>query len=128
MSELPPATAAVRAYLLEATGLPWSTSVPTSRPAEFGIVAATGGPVVNLAQVAPTFTIQLWAATSARAEQLARDAWAALDAAQEYIAPTIPTVWVAAHTLTLPVDYPDSLSGTPRWVFIYNPTINLIQE
>lgn len=121
MRTLPNVTGALVGFLSTAVGVPFTTQVPAQRPAEFGLVTATGGGVRNLAQASPTFAIELWAGSSARAYELARAAWSALDDADQLSV----EVWVAAASLTLPVDYPDPATKNPRWVFVFSPTINL---
>lgn len=37
-----------------------------------------------------------------------------------------PAVWVAETAATLPIDFPDAVSKSPRWQFVYHPTVNLI--
>lgn len=120
---LPNTTAALVTFLSAAVSVPFATAVPRVRPLEFGVVTATGGGVRNLAQAQPTFSVECWAATSVRAAQMARTAWSALDAADgTFIA---DGVWVGDANLTLPVDFPDALSDTPRWLFVFQPTVNL---
>ena len=121
--KLPPVTEALVSFLSAHVAVPFVTAVPEARPAEFGVVRASGGSPRNAGQVSPRFTVELWAASTVRAERLARDAWDALAGADGTFLSA--SVWVGDTSLTLPVDYPDALSRTPRWLFVYNPTINL---
>ena len=122
---LPPLVAAV-IQAVDGLGVPVSTEVPATRPASFIRVTATGGTERNLTQIDPTFLIECWAASSVAAEALARAAWQVLRAAQS-VTLGDGSAWVARSTLTLPVDYPDARTGSPRFQFLYAPTLNLLE-
>ena len=120
---LPPLVKAV-IEALDGLGVPVATEVPAARPASFIRVLATGGVERNLGQVDPTFLVECWAGSSVAAEALARTAWQTLRAAQGVVLGD-GTAWAAQASLTLPVDYPDARTGSPRFQFLYTPTLNL---
>lgn len=99
-----------------------STSVPASRPSRFVRVIGTGGVELGpfvLSQ--PAALVECWASSSVDACGLASDAWALLRATEGI--EISPGLWVQEPRLTLPVDFPDATSGSPRWQFIFNPVV-----
>ena len=124
-STLPPLVQAV-IQAIDGLGVPVSTEVPPARPSSFIRVTATGGPTRNIVQVDPTFLVECWAASSVAAETLARAAWTVL-ANTRGTSLGDGAAWVAQSVVTLPVDYPDARTGSPRFQFLYQPTLNLLE-
>lgn len=118
-----PIEQAVIAHLRAATGKPASTKVPSTRPAEFFRVTRTGGDRTNLVESRPTVLVESWANADVAAWDNVRAAWAVLDDTPVTDLPL--GVCVMKANLTEPVNYPDSATGSPRYQFIYQPTVVL---
>lgn len=106
---------------LASLGVPVATRVPSPRPARFVRVVGAGG-VDAFAMPRPSVLIECWGHPDNPdgAYDLAVAAWAALrDTECEFLG----GMWVVSVNLTLPVDYPDTQSGSPRWQFIFTPTV-----
>lgn len=119
----PPVGAAVIEFL-GVLGVPVSSQVPNPRPSEFIRVIMQGGSRRNLGEADPVVIVEAWASSSYAAMLLAGRAWSALEGAEWLSA----DVWVAAHSASLPVDFPDPTSEQARWQFTYTPTVNMIME
>lgn len=117
-----PIEQAVVAHLRGLLGIQVGTRVPRERPAEFLVVSRTGGGTVNMVMSRPTVLVESWATDPAVAWENAAAAWAHLGASDET---DLPGIYVADVSLTEPVDYPDSATGTPRYQFIYSPLVSL---
>lgn len=117
-----PIEQAVVKHLRGLLGIQVGTRVPRERPAEFLVVSRTGGGTVNLVQSRPTVLVESWATDVGTAWVNVRDAWSHLNATYET---DLPDVWVSSVSLTEPVNYPDSATGTPRYQFVYQPTVVL---
>ena len=103
-------------------GVPVATQVPGTRPARFIRVVTTGGSeIADYALAQPTALIECWAAKTTDAYELAANAWIALRATEGV--EIGPGLWVQEARVTLPVDFPDTHSGSPRWQFIFNPIV-----
>ena len=106
--------AALVAELSAALGVLVATQVPDSRPVEFVVLVAGGGPEVRqLVLDEGTIHWEAWAPDSVRAQALAagvRDAFEAMSGAQ------VGSLFVADAGSTRPRWFPDGLSGTPRYV------------
>lgn len=107
---------------LAGLGAPIATKVPTPRPPQFIRVLATGGALTDdYALSAPSVLIECWATSSDAAYALAGAAWERLRATVG--AEIGPGLWVQDPRITLPADFPDAQSGSPRWQFIFTPTV-----
>lgn len=94
-------------WLPEATGLPAYAEPPAERPAEFLTVERVGGPTSATLDM-PSLAIQAWAATRARAEEIAADArLMVVGRAAEFI----PGLASATATASYPFPDPDSRSA-----------------
>lgn len=125
---LPPLEQAVVAYLKSATGKPVVTRVPNPRPDSFVRIRRQGGTRVNLVQNAPNLLVEVWGSGNEETVkvhpwELAKQTWEALAQADEVDFPR--GVDVMRVSITELVDYPDEASGTPRYTFIFTPTVNL---
>lgn len=107
---------------LAGLGVPVVTRVLSPRPERFVRVIGVGG-TDGFALSRPRALIECWAHpdTPDAAYDLAVEAWAALrDTDHTEITPGL---WIAEVQLTLPVDYPDTQSGSPRWQFTFSPLV-----
>lgn len=125
MVTLPPVIPALITFLTANTDADVvSVAVPQSRPPKFITVTAAGGNRRNLAQADPLIVVKCWATSSLAAMDLAEAAWSALDATNG--AYLTPEVWVDdIQYLSLPIDQPDTATGSPRWQFNFQPTVSL---
>lgn len=98
---------------------PIKQNVPNPRPPEFLIVRRIGGPRRDLVTDLPTMLIEGWAKTPSRALQITQAARSIL-------------YWftdINGHSLWVdgefggPTNYPDELSGTPRYTSTYSVAI-----
>ena len=118
-----PIEQAVIVHLRAVTGKPASTKVPATRPTEFFRVTRTGGDRINLVESRPTVLVESWADADTNAWANVSAAWAALERTPTTDLPL--SVCVMEARLTEPVNYPDSATGSPRYQFIYQPTVIL---
>lgn len=91
------------------------------------MIELSGGPQRNLVQADPTVLVQVWGSgdtevTKVNPWELTQQVWSALARTDEV---DIDKVEVMRVDLTLPVYYPDEATGTPRYTFVYAPTVNL---
>ena len=99
-----------------------ATKVPPRRPETFIRVLAAGGALTaEYSLAAPSAIVECWAATTDAAYDLASAAWERLRATAG--TELGPGLWIQEARLTLPVDFPDTQSGSPRWQFIFTPTV-----
>lgn len=117
-----PIEQAVVKHLRDLLGIQVGTRVPRERPAEFLVVSRTGGGTANMVMSRPTALVESWATDPAVAWENAAAAWAHLNSSDET---DLPGVWVSSVSLTEPVNFPDSATGTPRYQFIYSPLVSL---
>lgn len=119
---LVPIEQALVTFLATATGYPTSTKIPTSRPARFVRVSRAGGTVRNLSQSDPSVLVECWGATDSDAWAVAKAAWEALQPSRlgGYLT---PAVFVCQAETPEPVFYPDAQTGSPRYQFLYSPTV-----
>lgn len=121
--QLAPVEQSLVAYLREVTGKRFSTRVPADRPDEFGVIARAGGSRRNLVQSDVMIQAQIWGSESVNPWPLTKVAWEALARADEVELPH--GLVVMRLNLTEPVNYPDEATGTPRYVFVFQPTVNI---
>lgn len=108
-------------FLRGALNVHVGTKVPTTRPPAFIRLTRTGGPRRNLIQADGRVLVECWASKDTDAEDLASNAYAALDSLD-----TDPGgLPFMALDLTDPVNFPDTQSGSPRYQFIATITANL---
>ena len=113
------------AYLNGVLDVPVSTRVPSVRPAKFVRLYLVGGTRSNLAQSRSLVFLECWAASETAAFDLAADTWQAIaDADGSFLS---DGVWLAdgESGLSTPVSNDDPESGTPRYTFTANVTVNL---
>lgn len=119
---LAPIEQALVSFLTTATTYPTSTKIPNPRPARFIRVTRTGGTSRNLAQSDPSVLVECWGTTET-------DAWAVAKAVWEALQPTrlgaylSPAVFVCQADVAEPVFYPDAATASPRYQFLYTPTV-----
>lgn len=111
---------ALVAYLATPLGMPVSTRVPEPRPAQFIRVTRAGGAQRNLAQADSRILVECWGTTDALAWDAAERSWALLNVLDH-----TTLIDVGRVTLADPVNYPDSLSGSPRYQYIADLVVNL---
>ena len=108
------------AYLAGPLALPVGTRIPEPRPAQFLRVTRAGGNRRNLVQSNVRLLVECWGATDALAWDACERSWQLMDALE-----STPTMTVARVTLADPVNYPDSLSGSPRYQYLADLIVNL---
>ena len=118
---LPNLEAALVKYLRDEIGVQVGTRVPATRPASFIRLTRTGGAPLDRAQSRPTVLIECWGSDETAAWSLASKAWPLLAGHRDGI--RMGAVEVTTASLTDPVNYPDSATGTPRYQFIYSPIV-----
>lgn len=118
---LPPLEQALVALLKSLTGAQVGTKVPQSRPDRFIRLSRTGGASSNRAQSAPTVLVECWGADEGKAWALCASVLPVLRAHRD--GADLDGVVVCDASVTEPVNYPDSATGTPRYQFIYSPTV-----
>lgn len=111
---------ALVAYLTTPLAMPVGTRIPDPRPAQFIRVTRAGGVKRNLVQSDCRVLVECWGTTDALAWDAAERSWALLNALD-----TTTLMDVARVTLADPVNYPDSLSGSPRYQYIADLVVNL---
>lgn len=99
------------------------TKVPTTRPTTFVRLTRSGGAERNLVQADVQVLVECWGNTDALAWQTTVSTSGALRNLREE--GDLPTMTVMTVTLTEPVNFPDSLSGSPRYQFLANLVTNL---
>lgn len=121
----PDAETAVVTFLDAAmTGCTVATKVPNPRPAGcYGRVTSIGGTGRNLIQADPRLLLEFWDDDEQGAFEAAQMAWALLWSAQDSF--MTPAVYVTQVTSTLPVNFPDQDSKSPRYQFISTLTASL---
>ncbi|HEY4268415.1 MAG TPA: hypothetical protein VGM94_09515 [Galbitalea sp.] len=94
-----------------------ATEVPNPRPTDqrYVRVRVTGGNPANLIQSLPRVLVEVWAPDETTAFNDAQKAWALLWAAQHSF---VDTVWVADVESSLPVNFPDPDTESPRYQFV----------
>lgn len=95
---------ALISWLPDATGLPAYAEVPSQRPQEFLTVERVGGPTETGID-RPAVAIQVWAASRARAEEIALDCRQMM---AERAAECIPQIRSVSCSATHPFPDPDS--------------------
>ena len=127
---LQPAEQGIVSYLRSVTRTSASTRVPHPLPAGgFIVVRRSGGAPRNLVQTDPTMLVEVWGAGSyenVRVDpwNLTKQVWEALARADEEGTLDAHGVDVMRVSLTEPAAYPDESTGTPRYTFIFTPTLN----
>lgn len=114
---------ALVAHLRSVLSMQVGTRVPVTRPDAFVVLSRAGGQTSNLVQSEPRMLIECWGTTDGAAWDLVRDTWAAV--ADTDGRDLTKGVWVAHVELTEPVNYPDEISGSPRYQFLATLTVNL---
>ncbi|MGO1547921.1 hypothetical protein [Microbacterium gubbeenense] len=110
--------AMVRTFLLAHVPVPVHVSVPKTRPAEFIVARRNGGAAGNRVVDFPTVTVDVWAASSVRASELAEAARTAF----LHSSLDMPLVR-GVEELTGPYSVPDPESGTARYRFSVRLTV-----
>lgn len=115
---------ALVAYL-SSVGAPVSTRVPNPRPASFVRVTRTGGFRSNTGQSQPRILIECWGGSDSAAWALVEKTWPLIASSDEpdQIAPGVEVMSV--DDLGEPVNFPDVSSGSPRYQFTAQLTVNL---
>lgn len=123
----PNLVAAVLPYLrtrLTARGrtVPVVNRVPTTRPSAFVRVSPAGGERLSLTKRETRLLVECYDVDDEKAQSLAELTSAELEAATRSQAPMAPGVWVSADqdAFSVPVDFPDPLSSSPRYQFYCN--------
>lgn len=130
---LAPVEQALVAYLKTVVdqGTRVSTDVPSPRPASFVVLSRAGGPRVNLVQSRPTILVECWGSHSDSGAVADVDPWPLTKKTWEALAridevENLPLgLQVMDAGITEPVNYPDEATSSPRYTFIFTPTINL---
>lgn len=74
-----------------------------------------------MAESRPTVLIECWGNDETAAWKLTEKAWPLLAGHRD--GANLGAVTVTTASLTDPVNYPDSATGTPRYQFIYSPIV-----
>lgn len=122
---LAPVEQALVMYLRTVTGEHVGTKIPSPRPATFVRLSRMGGGRRNLVQSTPTLLVEVWGSEDPPTSPwpLTKQVWEALAGADEVDLPL--GVEVMRSSITEPANYPDEATGSPRYTFIFSPTINL---
>lgn len=119
-----PVEQALVTYLTTAlTPITVATKVPNPRPATFVRLSRVGGDERNLVQADVRVLVEGWGNTDTLAWDAAKNAAGELRRLD--LSGDLPTITVMRVRLTEPVNYPDSLSGSPRYQFIASLIVNL---
>lgn len=102
-----------------------ATRVPSTRPDRFVKLTRTGGSHYELVLSKPTVLFECWGKTDSDAWQMVSMCWSAV---RDLARVSLPTIYVNDISLTDPVNYPDSASGSPRYQFIATLTVALTEE
>lgn len=122
---LPDLEKAVISYLKALTGKRVLTGVPDPRPLTFVRVMSTGGGTRNRVQISPTLLVEVWGTKNAEGgdpRPLLKQVWEALGALAESDA--LESVQVMRASCTVPANYPDEASGSPRYTFLLSMIVN----
>lgn len=123
----PPLTAALVSYLRE--NLPdvhIGTRVPNPAPAKFIRIGIGDGSTTTMVTINPVVLFECWAPDSIAAEELAGDAWAAINDTDGSFIGDNDGVWVQNASPRIPYDFPDPTYETRnRWQFYCQMTVSL---
>lgn len=99
-------------------GVPFVTEVPASRPAEFVRIWRNGGQAQNRVVDLPFVSVETWAATASRADDIS-------DAVRHVLLHDAPGLGRirGATEIAGPYEIPDPDSGTPRVRFTVQLTV-----
>lgn len=109
---------------LSPLGVPVGTRVPKSRPVSFVRVLRVGGVRLNRAQMQSRMVFECWGSTDSQAWSLARSAWALVNGSSELDGIGMG-VEVMDTDLAEIVNNPDVATGSPRYQFTAQLTVNL---
>lgn len=93
-----------------------ASKIPNPRPAKHVRISSAGGTDRNLVQADPRVLIESWAPTDLEAIDQARLAYGLLSGAQHSFIGA--GVWVSEIDLTVPVNFPDPDTDSPRYQFV----------
>jgi hypothetical protein len=120
----PDAVAALIPFLsarLTARSLPATVAsrVPTTRPPRLVRVTQVGGTQTSIASINPLVLVECWDVTEPAAAYLAAVCAQEISAATRSPSPIAAGVWIGGgdDACSLPVNFPDPLTSSPRYQF-----------
>lgn len=107
------------------TGASASTRVPRDRgELPFVVLSRSGGGDRNLVQSDPTVLFEIWGSREHNPWPLTKQVWELVRRMDEE--ENLPRgLQVSRVNLSSPVNFPDEATESPRYTFIFNPTLNL---